>query len=181
MAGADGQFSVTLQPPQTDGQPLQVTVTDPAGNVSSGTTITAPNDGVGNPPDTTPPDAPTALVINAQGNTLTGRAEPGSTVRVLGADGTVLGSTVAGADGVFSVTLQPPQTDGQALQVTATDAAGNVSSATAITAPDDGIGNPPDTTPLMPRPSWSLAWPANSSAAAAKRAPACRCATPAAT
>jgi VCBS repeat-containing protein len=136
---ADGSFNVALNTPQASGENLGVTLTDPAGNASQPGAVTAP--------DTTAPAAPTELAINAQGNTLTGSAEPGSTVQVLGADGAVLGSAVAGADGQFSVTLQPPQTDGQPLQVTVTDPAGNVSSATTISAPDDGIGNPPDTTP----------------------------------
>ncbi|WP_079229676.1 BapA/Bap/LapF family large adhesin [Pseudomonas putida] len=136
---ADGSFDVALNTPQANGENLGVSLTDAAGNTSQSGAVTAP--------DITAPTAPTDLAINEQGNTLTGRAEPGSTVQVRGADGTVLGSAVAGADGQFSVTLQPPQTDGQALQVTATDAAGNASGATAITAPDDGVGNPPDTTP----------------------------------
>ncbi|MQG93681.1 BapA/Bap/LapF family large adhesin [Pseudomonas sp. MN1F] len=136
---ADGSFDVALNSPQGNGENLGVSLTDAAGNTSQPGAVTAP--------DFTAPTAPTELVINAPGNTLTGRAEPGSTVQVLGANGAVLGSAVAGADGQFSVTLQPPQTDGQALQVTATDAAGNASPATAITAPHDSVVNPPDTTP----------------------------------
>ncbi|QHG66965.1 BapA/Bap/LapF family large adhesin [Pseudomonas putida] len=136
---ADGSFNVALNTPQANGENLGVTLTDPAGNASQPGAVTAP--------DTTAPTAPTELAINAQGNTLTGSAEPGSTVQVVGANGAVLGSAVAGADGQFSVTLQPPQTDGQPLQVTVTDPAGNVSSATTISAPDDGVGNPPDTAP----------------------------------
>lgn len=149
VAGADGQFSITLQPPQTDGQALQVTATDAAGNTSSATAITAPDDNAGNPPDTTPPDAPTDLVISADGTVVSGRAEPGSTVRVLTADGTaVLGSAVVGANGEFSITLDPPQVSGEQLQVTATDAAQNTSTAGNITAPD--IDNGGDTTPPLP-------------------------------
>lgn len=136
---ADGRFDVALNTPQANGGNLGVSLTDAAGNTSQSVTVTAP--------DITAPSTPAQLAINQQGDTLTGRAEPGSTVQVVGANGAVLGSAVAGADGQFSITLQPPQTDGQALQVTATDAAGNTSSATAITAPDDNAGNPPDTTP----------------------------------
>ncbi|WP_241640889.1 Ig-like domain-containing protein, partial [Rosenbergiella epipactidis] len=39
-------------------------------------------------------------------------------------------------DGTFSVTLPAAQTNGQTLSVTATDAAGNISPAATITAPD---------------------------------------------
>jgi len=137
--GADGTFNITLNPPQVNGENLGVTLTDAAGNTSPS--------GAVNAPDVTAPAAPTDLAVNEQGTTLTGRAEPGSTVQVRGANGAVLGTAVAGADGLFSVTLQPPQTDGQALQVTARDAAGNTSTAAGINAPDDGTGNPPDTTP----------------------------------
>ncbi|BBH44398.1 BapA/Bap/LapF family large adhesin [Pseudomonas sp. KU43P] len=137
--GADGTFNVPLSTPQVNGEHLGVTLTDGAGNSSQPSTVTAP--------DTTAPVAPSELAINEQGTTLTGRAEPGSTVQVRGPGGALLGSAVAGANGEFSITLQPPQTDGQALQVTAKDAAGNTSPAAAISAPDDSTGNPPDTTP----------------------------------
>ncbi|WP_236237748.1 BapA/Bap/LapF family large adhesin [Pseudomonas faucium] len=147
VAGADGTFSVTLQPPQTDGQALQVTAQDPAGNTSAPAGVSAPDDGIGNPPDTTAPDAPTGLAVSADGRVLTGRAEPGSTVRIIAADGTtVLGTAVAGANGEFSVTLDPPQVSGEQLQVTATDAAGNTSVPGNVTAPDvdGGDTTPPD-------------------------------------
>ncbi|MGE8313832.1 MAG: Ig-like domain-containing protein, partial [Pseudomonas putida] len=137
---ADGSFNVTLNPPQINSENLEVTLTDGAGNVSAPGTVTAP--------DATAPLAPTDLAINEQGTTLTGRAEPGSTVSVRGTGGVVLGTAVAGADGQFSITLQPPQTDGQALEVSAADAAGNTSPAASITAPD--VDNPDTTAPDQP-------------------------------
>lgn len=136
--GADGRFEISLDPPQINSENLQVILTDAAGNASPAGTVVAP--------DATAPLAPTNLAIDEQGTTLSGRAEPGATVQVRGPGGTLLGSVVAGADGQFSITLQPPQTDGQALTVTAQDAAGNTSPAASITAPDD-VGTPPDTTP----------------------------------
>jgi hypothetical protein len=52
---------------------------------------------------------------------------------------------------VFSINLNPPQVDGEVLQATATDAAGNTSVASSVTAPDiDGV----DTTPPEPQPTW---------------------------
>ncbi|WP_241576898.1 Ig-like domain-containing protein, partial [Rosenbergiella collisarenosi] len=63
-------------------------------------------------------------------------AEAGSTVAIKDANGTTLGSTTVGSDGAFSVTLTPVQTNGQTLSATATDAAGNTSSAASATAPD---------------------------------------------
>ncbi|WP_161989690.1 BapA/Bap/LapF family large adhesin [Pseudomonas putida] len=138
--GADGTFDVTLNPPQINSENLEVTLTDGAGNVSTPGTVTAP--------DVTAPLAPTDLAINEQGTTLTGRAEPGSTVSVRGADGVLLGSAVAGADGQFSINLQPPQTEGQALEVSTKDAAGNTSPSASIAAPD--VETPDTTAPDQP-------------------------------
>ncbi|MBV4515028.1 Ig-like domain-containing protein, partial [Pseudomonas kurunegalensis] len=138
--GADGTFDVTLNPPQINSENLEVTLTDGAGNVSTPGTVTAP--------DVTAPLAPADLAINEQGTTLTGRAEPGATVSVRGADGVLLGSAVAGADGQFSITLQPPQTEGQALEVSAKDAAGNTSPSASISAPD--VETPDTTAPDQP-------------------------------
>ncbi|WP_033727806.1 Ig-like domain-containing protein, partial [Pseudomonas cremoricolorata] len=134
--GSDGRFDLALDTPQANGEALTVDLTDAAGNVSEPGTVNAP--------DITPPAAPTDLAIDGAGTVLSGRAEPGSTVQVRGADGSLLGSAVSGSDGTFSVTLQPPQSAGQALQVSATDAAGNTSPASTISAPD--LGTPPDTT-----------------------------------
>ncbi|MFG0756586.1 BapA/Bap/LapF family large adhesin [Pseudomonas sp. TYF_14] len=138
--GADGNFNVTLNAPQINSENLDVTLTDAAGNVSAPGTVTAP--------DATAPLAPTDLAIDEQGNTLTGRAEPGSTVSVRGAGGVLLGTAVAGADGQFSITLQPPQIDGQALEISAADAAGNISPVASITAPD--VDTPDTTAPEQP-------------------------------
>ncbi|MHB2053238.1 Ig-like domain-containing protein, partial [Pseudomonas sp. VEM90] len=138
--GADGNFDVTLSAPQINSENLDVTLTDAAGNVSAPGTVTAP--------DATAPLAPTDLAINEQGTTLTGRAEPGSTVSVRGAGGVLLGTAVAGVDGQFSITLQPPQIDGQALEISAADAAGNSSPVASITAPD--VDTPDTTAPEQP-------------------------------
>ncbi|MEN5140222.1 BapA/Bap/LapF family large adhesin [Pseudomonas juntendi] len=136
--GADGSFDITLNPPQVNSENLEVTLTDGAGNVSAPGTVTAP--------DVTAPAAPTDLAVSADGSVLTGRAEPGSTVRIVGADGTELGTAVVGQDGRFSIDLAPPQVAGEVLQATASDAAGNTSAASSVTAPDidGGDTTPPD-------------------------------------
>ncbi|MFE8583312.1 BapA/Bap/LapF family large adhesin [Sphingomonas sp. NCPPB 2930] len=125
--GADGNYAVTLNPPQTNGQPVTVTQSDPAGNVSPGASVTAP--------DITPPTAPTATV-NGQGTTITGTGEPGATVTVRDAAGNVLGTATVDAQGNYTLTLTTPQANGGTLTVTQADAAGNVSSAATLTAPD---------------------------------------------
>ncbi|WP_256671979.1 Ig-like domain-containing protein, partial [Pseudomonas sp. SG-MS2] len=146
--GADGTFDITLNSPQVNGESLDVSLTDAAGNTSPATAVNAPDNGVGNPPDTTPPAQPTDLAVSADGRVVSGRAEPGSTVRVLAADGTtVLGSVVVGANGAFSITLDPPLVDGEQLQITATDAAGNTSTTGTVTAPDIDTGGGDTTAP----------------------------------
>ncbi|MFK3818209.1 BapA/Bap/LapF family large adhesin [Pseudomonas sp. NPDC089407] len=138
IANADGSFSIELNPAQANGELLDVVAIDDGGVSSLPAQITAP--------DITAPAAPTELAVSADGTVLTGRAEPGSTVRIIGADGTELGTAVVGATGVFSITLNPPQVDGEVLQATASDAAGNTSTASSVTAPDidGGDTTPPD-------------------------------------
>ncbi len=70
------------------------------------------------------------------GTTVTGNGEPGATVTVRGPDGSVLGSTVVGTGGAFEITLNTPQTNGQALTVEQRDPAGNLSAAVDLPAPD---------------------------------------------
>ncbi|WP_455925082.1 BapA/Bap/LapF family large adhesin [Pseudomonas putida] len=130
VVGSDGSFQVSLSQAQANGQTLNVTLTDAAGNTSApGTVIAA---------DTTAPDAPTNLIVSADGSALTGSAEAGSTVTVKDADGNVLGTALVASDGTFSVTLAPPQTQGQTLTVSDTDPAGNVSPPVNALAPVEG-------------------------------------------
>lgn len=124
---ANGTFSITLTSPQNDGQLLVVRQADAAGNLSASTSLTAP--------DTTPPAAPVAA-INANGTSVTGSGQVGSTVTVRNSAGAVLGTATVGTNGLFVVSLAAAQIDNQALSVTLTDSAGNVSTGTALTAPD---------------------------------------------
>ncbi|MFE8148466.1 Ig-like domain-containing protein [Brenneria goodwinii] len=136
--GEDGSFNVPLSPALTNGEAVTVTVTDAAGNVSAPVTATAPDLSI---PDTTAPDAPVAA-ISEDGLTVSGTAEPGSTVTVTLPDSTTL-TTTADAFGVYSTELSSALTNGEAVTVTATDAAGNVSAPVTVTAQDTSI---PDTT-----------------------------------
>ncbi|MFC0072230.1 BapA/Bap/LapF family large adhesin [Samsonia erythrinae] len=129
--GEDGSFSVPLSPALTNGETVTAVVTDTAGNSSEPVTATAPNTSV---PDTTAPDAPVASV-SEDGQTVSGTAEAGSTVQITLPDGTVL-SASADAFGVYSIALPEALTNGESVTATATDAAGNVSEATTVTAPD---------------------------------------------
>ncbi|PMY74824.1 hypothetical protein C1X72_32065, partial [Pseudomonas sp. FW306-2-2C-D06B] len=115
---------------QVDGEVLQATATDAAGNTSVASAVTAPDIDGG---DTTPPEAPTNLVIGLAGSQLSGRGEAGTTVQVRDAAGNIIATGTVGADGTFVIALAPAVNDGSALQVTLTDAAGNVSQPGSVT------------------------------------------------
>ncbi|HHG9063051.1 TPA: BapA/Bap/LapF family large adhesin, partial [Citrobacter freundii] len=128
VAGPDGSFTITINPPQTNGETIEAIATDPAGNPSLPETALAP--------DITAPQPPANLVINSTGDQVTGIAEPNSTVHILDPGGAIIGTATAGPDGSFTATLLPPQTNGEHLVANATDAAGNTSGNTPLTAPD---------------------------------------------
>lgn len=92
----------------------------------------------GNPsqPDTTPPDAPTDLRFSSDGKTVSGTAEPNSTITLRDEAGNVVGSGKAGSDGKFTIDLGLPLTNGETITATATDPSGNVSQTGEVSAPD---------------------------------------------
>ncbi|MDR0958848.1 MAG: Ig-like domain-containing protein [Propionibacteriaceae bacterium] len=117
-----GNWSVPTPAGAQDGE-LVVTSTDAAGNVSPETKATL---------DVGAPVAP--VVQPTDGITITGVAEPGSTVTVTDADGTVLCETTANeASGAFSCFPTPLPDLGDEVAVTSTDKAGNVSPSTTVT------------------------------------------------
>ena len=87
-------------------------------------------------PDTTPPNAPSSLQFSSDGKTVTGSAEPGSTITLKDANGNVVGAGKTGSDGNFTVSLDTPLLNGEQVTATATDAAGNTSQGATVTAPD---------------------------------------------
>ncbi|GGO91340.1 BapA/Bap/LapF family large adhesin [Stakelama pacifica] len=132
---ADGTYTVSLNPPQVDGETLAVSQSDAAGNVSDALALAAP--------DLTAPDAPDATVV-ANGSAVTGTGEPGATVEIRDGNGTVIGTAVVAADGSFTVPLDPPLTNGETLSVVQSDAAGNVSAAVTAVAPDTTAPDAPE-------------------------------------
>ncbi|WP_173655712.1 BapA/Bap/LapF family large adhesin [Sphingomonas turrisvirgatae] len=123
----DGSYVVTLTPPQTNGEALSVRQSDAGGNVSPAAALTAP--------DLTAPGAPGATVA-PDGASVTGTGEPGASVTIRAADGSVVGTATVGADGNYIATLSPVQANGGTLSVVQTDAAGNASPTTVVAAPD---------------------------------------------
>jgi VCBS repeat-containing protein len=124
-----GAFDISpLDPAQTNGEVLTVNATDGAGNTSPDGNVVAQ--------DSTLPQAPTGVAVSDDGTTVTGTAEAGSTVTVKDDTGTTIGEGKADDKGSFSVPITPPQTNGETLDVTATDKAGNTGPAAETTAPD---------------------------------------------
>ena len=127
---ADGSYTVALSPAQVDGETLTVRQTDAASNVSAAATTVAPDLIVD-----TNPDAPTATVAT-DGSAVTGVALGGATITLYDANGNVIGTGVAAADGSYSVALSPARIDGETVRVTQTDADGDVSPPATTLAPD---------------------------------------------
>ena len=129
----NGNFSIYLYgDTYLKGQQLTVTVTDRAGNVSAATSITAPIDNIA-------PDAPSQTVfgVGYYGQSLSGKAEAYSTIRVYDSNNIQVGGSSADGQGNFSIDLYKSYLKGEVLTLSATDRAGNVSSSVAITAPVD--------------------------------------------
>ncbi|WP_121333847.1 Ig-like domain-containing protein, partial [Pseudomonas aeruginosa] len=118
-----------LNPPLTNGETVTVIVTDPAGNNSTPVTVEAP--------DTTAPAPATDVQVAPDGSSVTGKAEPGSTVGVdTDGDGQPDTTVVVGPGGSFEVPLNPPLTNGETVTVIVTDPAGNSSTPVTAEAPD---------------------------------------------
>ncbi|NQO84629.1 LPXTG cell wall anchor domain-containing protein, partial [Streptococcus suis] len=112
-----------------------VTITYPDGSVDtiSGTDTVTPN------ADTSAPAAPSVNVPNAGDKTVTGTAEPGSTVTVTFPDGTTV-TTTADENGNFTVDV-PAGVElkaGDKVTASATDKAGNISASTVVTVISTG-------------------------------------------
>lgn len=140
IVGADGAFTVVLAPALVNAEPISVTVRDAAGDVgpAAGT----------NAPDLTPPENATQLGVAADGTGITGTGEPGATVTIdIDGDGEPDYTATIAADGTFSVLFAAPVDNGRPITVRVTDAAGNMSDAATVRAPD--LTPPPATAPTI--------------------------------
>ncbi|MFF1574587.1 Ig-like domain-containing protein [Leifsonia sp. NPDC058292] len=131
----NGKFEIVPSPKPGDGDKITVVQEDEAGNTSPGTEVTV---------DAKAPTAP--IVDPSNGDKITGEAEPGSTVTVKDEDGNVIGETVAGPDGSWTMVPSPKPVDGDKVTATAKDEAGNTSPGTTITidasAPEAPVVDP---------------------------------------
>lgn len=120
-----GDYSITLSTALINKETVKITAKDAAGNVSDIKSLIAP--------DKTRPAAPSAS-INSARKVITGSAEAGSIVEVKNTSGSLLGSVTANATtGAYSITLGTALTVNQTVNITAKDAAGNISLPKSLT------------------------------------------------
>ncbi|MDS3899301.1 Ig-like domain-containing protein, partial [Staphylococcus hominis] len=142
-ADKDGHYTVDI-PSNVDlkgGEELSVTATDKAGNQSGETTTTVT--------DTTAPTVPSVNPVTSDDKTITGKAEPGSTVTVTFPDGnTATGTTDADGNYVINIPSSEDLKGGETLPVTATDKDGNKSEPTTTVVTDTTAPTVPSVNPV---------------------------------
>ncbi|WP_098713487.1 Ig-like domain-containing protein [Acinetobacter baumannii] len=126
-ADATGKYSVTLDKIYLNGESLSAIAADKAGNATVPKIIVAP--------DITAPSSLTAT-IDAAGKAITGVTEANATVTVKDVVGTIVGTGTADVTGKYSVTLDKAYLNGESLNVTVADKAGNATVPKTIVAPD---------------------------------------------
>ncbi len=126
-ADDNGNYEIDLPKDLQGGEEVTITATDKDGNVSGETKQTVK--------DTTAPDTPTINDVTSSDNSVSGTAEPGSTVTVTLPDGTKVTGT-ADDNGNYTIELPKTLNGGEELEVTATDKDGNTSNPTSVTVAD---------------------------------------------
>ncbi len=134
-ADGSGNWSFTPSTPLADGTVVNATATDPAGNTGGQGSTTV---------DAIAPATPTVNLSN--GSSLSGTAEPGSTVILTDGNGSPIGQTTADGSGNWSFTPGSQLPNGTVVNVTASDAAGNTS-APATTTVDSSLPSIPQVDP----------------------------------
>ncbi len=134
-ADANGNWSFTPSTPLPDGTVVNVVARDAAGNSSPPASVTV---------DAVAPATPT--VDPSNGTTLSGTAEPGSSVTLTDGNGNPIGQVTADGSGNWTFTPSTPLPNGTVVNATATDPSGNASSPASVTvdavAPATPVVNP---------------------------------------
>ncbi|GLF23083.1 hypothetical protein VNPA131463_39160 [Pseudomonas aeruginosa] len=134
-ADANGNWSFTPSTPLPDGTVVNVVARDAAGNSSPPASVTV---------DAVAPATPT--VDPSNGTTLSGTAEPGSTVILTDGNGNPIAEVTADGSGNWTFTPSTPIANGTVVNVVAEDAAGNSSPPATVTvdssAPPAPVINP---------------------------------------
>lgn len=124
-ATATGDFAISIGK-QPAGVTLSVVAADAAGNVSKAKEVIVK--------DKTAPNAPNVQTVTDVSISITGTAEIGSSITVQ-AGTELIGSALADSNGKYSIAVSK-LTSGMKLQITATDAAGNISEAKEVEVVD---------------------------------------------
>lgn len=130
-ANSDGIFSLKLTPPLTSDAGGKVIAQDAAGNKSEATPIFAGK-------DTIPPETP-LVEVNKEGTVIDGKAEANAKVQIKDADGKVIGTGTANAQGEFQITLSSALKESQKATIIVEDAAGNKSKPLEVTSGYDTV------------------------------------------
>ncbi|PBY19621.1 Ig-like domain-containing protein, partial [Pseudomonas aeruginosa] len=134
-ADGSGNWSFTPSTPLADGTVVNATATDPAGNTGGQGSTTV---------DAIAPTTPTVNLSN--GSSLSGTAEPGSTVILTDGNGNPIAEVTADGSGNWTYTPSTPIANGTVVNVVAQDAAGNSSPPATVTidssAPPAPVINP---------------------------------------
>ncbi len=140
-ADGSGNWSFTPSTPLADGTVVNATATDPAGNTGGQGSTTV---------DAIAPATPTVNLSN--GSSLSGTAEPGSTVILTDGNGNPIAEVTADGSGNWTYTPSTPIANGTVVNVVAQDAAGNSSPGASVTvdsqAPAAPVVNPSNGTTL---------------------------------
>ncbi|OWK93546.1 hypothetical protein L999_016625 [Pseudomonas aeruginosa 148] len=140
-ADANGNWSFTPSTPLPDGTVVNVVARDAAGNSSPPASVTV---------DAVAPATPT--VDPSNGTTISGTAEPGSSVTLTDGNGNPIGQVTADGSGNWTFTPSTPLPNGTVVNATATDPSGNASSPASVTvdavAPATPVVNPSNGTTL---------------------------------
>ena len=136
-ADQNGNFTVLIPINLASSNELLVAVAeDGNGHQSSATPFTTPAD----PVSVTAPTVTNVTGSSSTGYTVTGTADAGDTVAITNTGGNDLGSATVDPSGKFSIVIQAGlATPSEQLKATASDAAGNQSSATPFTTPADPV------------------------------------------
>ncbi|MFG9204341.1 Ig-like domain-containing protein, partial [Pseudomonas aeruginosa] len=134
-ADGSGNWSFTPSTPLADGTVVNATATDPAGNTGGQGSTTV---------DAIAPATPTVNLSN--GSSLSGTAEPGSTVILTDGNGNPIAEVTADGSGNWTYTPSTPIANGTVVNVVAQDASGNSSPPATVTvdssAPPAPVINP---------------------------------------
>ncbi|ESK54779.1 Ig-like repeat protein Blp2 [Acinetobacter tjernbergiae] len=129
ITDAQGKFQIVISPALATDKKGLVIIEDAAGNQSKPLEITTGK-------DTIAPDKATAQ-LNSAGDSVSGTAEIDAKIQIKDANGKLIGTGVADAQGKFTIPISPALTEKNIGKIYVIDASGNQSDATDILGTKD--------------------------------------------